>query len=706
MIQAQSADGVMHQFPDGTDPSVIDRVMKQYAQQQLAPAEPPAVPEGQWRDPMTGKVREDPGWLTRNLASLNAAISGPTDALRQGATLGLADEVGAAGGALGDAAGRAITGKSPNGLSSLVTGQQSDYGRNLEQIRGQQQAWGEEHPIADTALQVIGGLGTGLGMTKGVAPAKTLLGNIGQNAAIGAGTGAVAGAGNAEGGPYERLVGALTGGATGGALGGALPAAGAMIGRGVGLVGNALGLRNAEKQAGRLMLNALERDQVTPQDLAARAAQYPNQPVTLADVAGPNTQRLAGSAFRVPSAGRAQMLEQLEQRNFERPERIVDLMRGAMGNPEAFTQTVEQIGAQRAAAAKPLYDALRQSDPAMYNTPEVIEILNTPAGRRAIAAAEQRALNLREPFPRLVETVTDPLTGEQSLQVTKIPNFEALDQVKRSLDDIIEDARDPISRRIPSEVRDIARVRGDLVAEMDHVTGGPDGLYASARKAFAGPSASIDALNSGRAFAQGDVEDMARVFNTMSSGDKDLFRLGVVRQLREMIERGTGTRNQAAAIMGPGMRRRLAEIFPDQKSYQAFMDALRMENTMQQTSNVIRGNSSTAERLSEDATQAAALNDIADLGGAIVSGSPTRIASAGLGWAARRARGINEPVANELATALMNPSPQARNKVIAELLRTSQSRQAPRPVPAALLTGARFLLPSLLAGSLAPKSPN
>jgi hypothetical protein len=37
-MQAQSADGVVHDFPDGTDPSVIDRVMKQYATQ--APSKP------------------------------------------------------------------------------------------------------------------------------------------------------------------------------------------------------------------------------------------------------------------------------------------------------------------------------------------------------------------------------------------------------------------------------------------------------------------------------------------------------------------------------------------------------------------------------------------------------------------------------------------------------------------------------------------
>lgn len=35
-VIAQSADGTTHEFPDGTDPSVVDRVMKQYAQQSTA----------------------------------------------------------------------------------------------------------------------------------------------------------------------------------------------------------------------------------------------------------------------------------------------------------------------------------------------------------------------------------------------------------------------------------------------------------------------------------------------------------------------------------------------------------------------------------------------------------------------------------------------------------------------------------------------
>ena len=37
-IQAQSADGVMHEFPDSTAPDVVDRVMKEYCHWHNGPA--------------------------------------------------------------------------------------------------------------------------------------------------------------------------------------------------------------------------------------------------------------------------------------------------------------------------------------------------------------------------------------------------------------------------------------------------------------------------------------------------------------------------------------------------------------------------------------------------------------------------------------------------------------------------------------------
>ncbi len=64
-VTAQSADGVQHQFPDGTDPAVIDRVMKSYATGgQSTPATAPqgnadlGSMSGQAMDQMTGGLSQ------------------------------------------------------------------------------------------------------------------------------------------------------------------------------------------------------------------------------------------------------------------------------------------------------------------------------------------------------------------------------------------------------------------------------------------------------------------------------------------------------------------------------------------------------------------------------------------------------------------------------------------------------------------------
>ncbi len=81
-IQAQAADGSIHQFPDGTNPSVIDRVMKAYATskspQQSAPSQP--------LDPALRSQAEDflknpdlPAQSTTPQEAAARAQSGPAD---------------------------------------------------------------------------------------------------------------------------------------------------------------------------------------------------------------------------------------------------------------------------------------------------------------------------------------------------------------------------------------------------------------------------------------------------------------------------------------------------------------------------------------------------------------------------------------------------------------------------------------------------
>lgn len=79
-LQAQSADGVIHQFPAGTDMSVVDRVMKSYAADGPQPAAPD--PSEHWAAPAGGEFgnlaaqsRETAG-QSQIGADVNAAIQG------------------------------------------------------------------------------------------------------------------------------------------------------------------------------------------------------------------------------------------------------------------------------------------------------------------------------------------------------------------------------------------------------------------------------------------------------------------------------------------------------------------------------------------------------------------------------------------------------------------------------------------------------
>jgi len=127
--------------------------------------------------------------------------TGRLRAFGQGATLGLADE--------GEA---------------LVTG------RDVSDIRGEQEQFTKEHPGQALALDVAGGLVTGGLAAKGLNLAKksTLLGKVGQGAKIGAVAGAFEGSTRGEG-LEGRIKGAKIGGTIGAATGGIIPAIGAGI---------------------------------------------------------------------------------------------------------------------------------------------------------------------------------------------------------------------------------------------------------------------------------------------------------------------------------------------------------------------------------------------------------------------------------------------------------------------------------------------
>lgn len=70
MITAQSADGTQHQFPDGTDPGIVDKVMKSYAQQSAGTAQQTGP-----QPTMMDKVRNIGGGLEQGIYDIPQSIA-------------------------------------------------------------------------------------------------------------------------------------------------------------------------------------------------------------------------------------------------------------------------------------------------------------------------------------------------------------------------------------------------------------------------------------------------------------------------------------------------------------------------------------------------------------------------------------------------------------------------------------------------------
>lgn len=296
------------------------------------------------------------------LGDINNFVGGVSDAITQGATLGFGDEIGAAG--------RAIA----RGITDKITGDENtpfnysaNYDRALADIRSRDKQFQEEHPVAATTANVVGGLAVGGPVSRAVTASPTLPRTIAKTAATGAGYGAVSGFGSAEGGLDSRLQAAQTGAMVGGALGGAVPLVGSTVSRVVSPVRNRL-----TPEAQRL----------------AEVAKDEGIPLTAAQATGSRPLQALESVFgTLPlTSGPQQAIQQTQRNAFNR----------------AALSRISEAG-----------DSV---------TPEVLDAASKRIGGDFKKLSAQTTVKLDEPF---VRDVTDVVAKyNDRLEVQKRPIFE------------------------------------------------------------------------------------------------------------------------------------------------------------------------------------------------------------------------------------------------------------------------------------------
>ena len=381
-------------------------------------------------------------------------------------------------------------------------------------------------------------------------------------------------------------------------------------------------------------------------------------PMVLADVGGENTKALAGYVSRQPGESRSIARTALNERDKAAAQRLTQSVSQYVSDGGSAYETTQALLKARSQSARPLY----QRAEALQGiwSPRLQQFLDDPEVRRGLARGYrlERLDALAENRPFDPTQIGIELDAEGNVKLLRVPNLRVLDMGKRGLDAMIADQRDTITGRLSALGRSLENVRKAYVGEIDGLD--TSGVYRAARDAWAGPSASLDAVKFGRSIFNRNPEETAAELAQMSGSDKEFVRLGVADILRERIAKtGFGGNEARALIKNAWTRAQLRPIFKSDQEFDKFVDAVMAEHTMAETtSRLIRG-SQTAERVAEDTSaETRAMASAAGLAHSIASGRP--IAALRYVYQLRRDLGLkpNEKLNEAVAKLLFSANPR------------------------------------------------
>lgn len=664
-IRAQSADGTIHEFPDGTDQAVVDRVMKQFA---------------------TAAKPEPDSFLSR-------LGHGFMDPIYGGA------QVGARMSEPGEEIGAAIFGVD---LEKQKAERQQTVDKAVQER--------ERKYNAPEGIDWARGMGA---MVNPVVAAPAALGGIPGALAAGAMSGLTQPVNDPEhfGAEKAKQVGIGT------AVGGVFGAAGKAVGKGIEAFGSYLAREypeNVMTQAVQKILKRMGQDQAaggpSAQDAIdlINAAAARGKPVTLADVGGENIQGLAGNVARQPGEGRNITTQFLNARDEGAAARLQNDIRQYVSGGPSMVQTTEALLNARSAASRPAYDAMRAMDGIWSE--RLQQFIDEPLVKSGMARGYEierlQALAEGRPFDPTQMGVN--LDAEGNIQLLRTPNMRVLDMAKQGLDAMVAAERNEITGRLSARGVALDRVREAYVAELDSLD--RNGLYRAARAAWAGPSASLDALRLGRSVFQNSPEQNAAAFGRLTEGDQEFARLGVADMLRERLARTGLSGDEAKSIVkNPWMRDQLRPFFRSDEDFSRFVDAVATETKMFNTRYGVLGNSRTAARLAEDeSAENLGAAEGANIAHQIATGRWAKAAHTAVRlWRDRQDRRGNDKLNEQVARILFQTPIEADSEIAQRLTGTFTG-----PASVNRLEGAAAVAPQVgtalapgAASVLAPATP-
>lgn len=532
----------------------------------------------------------------------------------------------------------------------------ADYKKTRDEIRKRMGEFSQYNPGIAAGSQLAGAALPAIATLGASAPATGGLNAIARGMAYGTAGGALEGAGAAP--EVADIPGyAGTGAVIGGALGGAIPVATtgvARLGEALGNLGREAVSNNPASAAGRRISRALEADQLTPGDVASRMAELGPESIA-GEAAGPSVMRLGNVAAQRRGQHIAELGRRLDERARSQQGRLTEDLNRETGVNTNFYDDFRSLDNQLRTNAAADYRAAYAKDIGLNATLE--ELLLRPDVSDAWKRARRSAANQGRQLPEY-------FTYDQNGDITGViqtPDMEAWDWIKQGLDARIEANTDSLTGKVNRAGRDTLGLKHDILKVIDRMN--PE--YATARNRYSGTESLKTAMNLGRKILKDDYEITKEMVDNMTQSERTAYIRGAARAIQDKIlAAGEGDAVARKAVFkSPLYRQRLRPAFPDEASYERFMESMKREETFQNTRNILFRGSQSAERLQGTMDEGMDPSVIAD----VASGGASGIVNAGLQYFKKfMGPSFTDEQANEVIRILGSTDP-------AELSRALQS---------------------------------
>lgn len=523
-------------------------------------------------------------------------------------------------------------------------------------------------PISSTAGRVAGGVAQGVGLARA---GLSLTANAPRTAGIASKIARGAGEGAAYGGAYgfgsgeglsDRLAQGAGGAASGLVIGAGVPVVAETVKAVARPVVDAVGARvNPGRYASRKIAERLDNSNMTVEQAAQRAAA---DGLSLADVGGQSTRDLLRTTTNIPGKARDRVASQLTLRQMGQGDRLRNAVSQTLADPDGYLAAKDDIAETAKRVAGPLFRQAEQNP--IHFSEELESILNTPAGRRALANASELAANEQVPFKQLFFNIAD----DGAVTVKRVPDMRAWQYIKQAMDDMVDAETDSITKKVSNPGRIINNLKNRMLSELD----AQNPVYAQARKAWGGQQSLDKALEFGRNAMSQSPESVRRGIAAMGPAEKEAARAGAAEWIRNAIDKAGFTHNAILRFFSNRHQvANLRALFDNPEQFATFRKAVFAEARRRSTYEAVKGNSTTARQLA-DMFETGGTQE--GFGNAAKTAATQGIVPATLQWVGSRLRmlgGLTPQVADQIAQRLMSANPQNVQRITQELRAIEQS---------------------------------